>query len=102
MPRAALARPWPPDCRSGARPVALLGLNGQALEQVARSLPGRSGCGEADVTDDGAMGRAAAAVRAELGPPSVLVANAGIAEGGPFAESDPATWRRVVEVNLTA
>ncbi|MFC8721494.1 SDR family oxidoreductase [Kitasatospora sp. NPDC057198] len=81
--------------------VALLGLNRQALEQVARSLPGPSGCWEADVTDDEAMDRAAAGVRRTLGPPSVLVANAGVAEGGPFAGSDPATWRRVVEVNLT-
>ncbi|WP_285737374.1 SDR family oxidoreductase [Kitasatospora phosalacinea] len=81
--------------------VALLGLNGRALERVSRSLPGPSGCWEADVTDDGAMDRAAAGVREELGTPSVLVANAGVAEGGPFADSDPATWRRVVEVNLT-
>ncbi|MFF4341355.1 SDR family oxidoreductase [Kitasatospora sp. NPDC001540] len=85
--------------RRGAT-VALLGLNGKALEQVARSLPGRSGCWEVDVTDDAAMDGAAAGVREELGPPSVLVANAGVAEGGPFADSDPATWRRVVEVNL--
>ncbi|GLW54715.1 SDR family oxidoreductase [Kitasatospora phosalacinea] len=81
--------------------VALLGLNGPALEQVARSLPGRSGCWEVDVTDDAAMDRAAAGVREQLGTPSVLVANAGVAEGGPFTGSDPATWRRVVEVNLT-
>lgn len=32
--------------------------------------------------------------------PSVVVANAGVAEGGPFGSSDPATWRRVIEVNL--
>jgi short-subunit dehydrogenase len=30
-----------------------------------------------------------------------VVANAGVAHGGPFATSDPAEWHRVVEVNLT-
>ncbi|MFD3513846.1 SDR family oxidoreductase [Streptomyces sp. NPDC058657] len=80
--------------------VALLGHNAPALERVAKSLPGRAGWWEVDVTEDAAMDRAAAQVRRQLGPPSVVVANAGIAEGGPFAESDPATWRRVIEVNL--
>jgi NAD(P)-dependent dehydrogenase (short-subunit alcohol dehydrogenase family) len=46
------------------------------------------------------MAEVAAEVRDRLGPPSVVVANAGVAEGGPFAESDPAVWRRVIEVNL--
>ncbi|WP_309063971.1 SDR family NAD(P)-dependent oxidoreductase, partial [Streptomyces sp.] len=45
------------------------------------------------------MARAGADIRARLGPASVVVANAGVAEGGPFAESDPAVWRRVVGVN---
>jgi short-subunit dehydrogenase len=30
-----------------------------------------------------------------------VVANAGIAEGGPFLASDPAAWSRVIDVNLT-
>ncbi|WP_185034751.1 SDR family oxidoreductase [Streptomyces candidus] len=80
--------------------VALLGHNAPALERVAESLPGPAGWWEVDVTEDAAMDRAAAQVRRQLGPVSVVVANAGIAEGGPFAESDPATWRRVIEVNL--
>ncbi|BDM69160.1 hypothetical protein HEK616_26470 [Streptomyces nigrescens] len=29
-----------------------------------------------------------------------MVANAGVAAGGPFLESDPDVWRRVIEVNL--
>ncbi|GAA3290386.1 hypothetical protein GCM10020295_04720 [Streptomyces cinereospinus] len=53
-----------------------------------------------DVTDERGMARAGAEIRARLGPASVVVANAGVAEGGPFAESDPADWRRVIEVNL--
>ncbi|MEW2636268.1 SDR family oxidoreductase [Streptomyces sp. NPDC048389] len=83
----------------GAR-VALLGREEGALARVSASLPGISGCWEVDVTDDRGMARAGAEIRGRLGPPSVVVANAGVAEGGPFAESDPAVWRRVVEVNL--
>ncbi|MFF5156846.1 SDR family oxidoreductase [Streptomyces sp. NPDC000348] len=81
--------------------VALLGREERTLARVRDSLPaGSSVCWEVDVTDDRGMGLAASGIRARLGPPSVVVANAGVAEGGPFAESDPAVWRRVVEVNL--
>ncbi|MFG2533034.1 SDR family oxidoreductase [Streptomyces sp. NPDC048516] len=87
--------------RRGAR-VALLGREEAALRRVASSLPATACCCWAvDVTDDEAMRQVAEEVSDRLGPVSVVVANAGIAEGGPFAESDPATWRRVIEVNLT-
>ncbi|MFE0677337.1 SDR family oxidoreductase [Streptomyces sp. NPDC058867] len=85
--------------RRGAK-VALLGREERTLAEVRDSLPGESACWEADVTDERAMLRAAAEIRARFGPPSVVVANAGVAEGGPFAEADLAVWRRVVEVNL--
>ncbi|MFH8448508.1 SDR family oxidoreductase [Streptomyces fungicidicus] len=81
--------------------VALLGREESTLAEVRDSLPaGRSACWEVDVTDDRGMGLAGSEIRARLGPPSVVVANAGLAEGGPFAESDPGVWRRVIEVNL--
>ncbi|WP_320781521.1 SDR family oxidoreductase [Streptomyces sp. CRN 30] len=80
--------------------VALLGREESTLARVGDALPGVAECWEADVTDDRRMARVGAEIRARLGPPSVVVANAGVAEGGPFAESDPAVWRQVVEVNL--
>ncbi|GGW43360.1 MULTISPECIES: SDR family oxidoreductase [Streptomyces] len=86
--------------RRGAR-LVLLGHERPALEAVAASLPTPALAVEADVTDEGALREAAETVRARLGPPSAVVANAGIAEGGPFARQDMATWRRVVDVNLT-
>jgi len=86
--------------RRGAR-VALLGHEKAALDTVAASLPGPALAIEVDVTDPAALAAAAAAVRAHLGPPSAVVANAGIAEGGPFLASDPAAWSRVIDVNLT-
>lgn len=80
--------------------VALVGHEPEGLARQTRALTGPGQWWEADVTDEAAMARAAAAVRAELGPASVVVANAGIAAGGLFADSSPTTWRRVVEVNL--
>lgn len=85
--------------RRGAR-VALLGREEATLRRVASSLPTEALCRSVDVTDDDAMARVAAHVRERLGEVSIVVANAGIAEGGPFADSDPAIWRRVIEVNL--
>ena len=83
----------------GAR-VALLGLEEEALAEVAAGLPTEAHHWHVDVTDDAAMRDVASAVRRRLGPASVVVANAGVADGGPFADSDPAIWRRVIEVNL--
>ncbi|MFF7206547.1 SDR family oxidoreductase [Streptomyces sp. NPDC008141] len=83
----------------GAR-LALVGLEEEELAAVAASLPTTAKHWSVDVTDDEAMGRVADEVSHSLGTPSVVVANAGIAEGGPFAASDPALWRRVIEVNL--
>lgn len=85
--------------RHGAR-VVLLGREEESLRRVADSLPGEAHCFETDVTDDGTMAQVAGRVQDRIGRPSVVVANAGVAEGGPFGESDPATWRRVIEVNL--
>ncbi|MFJ4525677.1 SDR family oxidoreductase [Streptomyces sp. NPDC088810] len=86
--------------RRGAR-LALLGHEGPELDALAASLPTAALAVEVDVTDNFALDDAAGEVRGHLGRPSVVVANAGIAEGGPFATSDPATWRRVIDVNVT-
>ncbi|MFD7818767.1 SDR family oxidoreductase [Streptomyces sp. NPDC059785] len=93
---AAMAR----DLSERGADVVLLGRQPEALAETAATLPGRTGWWEADVTDVGVLGRAAADIRTRFGVPSVVVANAGIAEGGPFQETDPATWSRVVETNL--
>ncbi|PBC80495.1 Short-chain dehydrogenase [Streptomyces sp. 2224.1] len=80
--------------------VALLGREEETLSRVAASLPNRSACVEADVTDRTALEDAARQVGSELGPASVVVANAGIAVGGPFIRTAADLWQRVVEVNL--
>jgi short-subunit dehydrogenase len=94
---AALAREL---ARRQAR-LALLGHEGARLEALAASLPTAALAIEADVTDSSGLDDAADEVRRRLGRPSVVVANAGIALGGPFATSDPVSWRRVIDVNLT-
>jgi NAD(P)-dependent dehydrogenase (short-subunit alcohol dehydrogenase family) len=81
--------------------VALIGREAEALHRAAASLPGPSLCVEADVTDPAALDRAARLTEETLGRASVVVANAGIAVGGPFARTAPDLWRRVVDVNLT-
>ncbi|GAB7035276.1 SDR family oxidoreductase [Streptomyces platensis subsp. malvinus] len=85
--------------RRGAT-VALVGLEEDGLARLAEAFPGRARYWFADVTDEAALAAVADGVQRSLGPPSVVVANAGVAACGPFLESDPAVWRRVIEVNL--
>ncbi|GHK02523.1 SDR family oxidoreductase [Streptomyces sp. NPDC003753] len=80
--------------------VALVGLEADALKRVAEQLYGEGGHWYADVTDHEAMTRVAREVRQRFGKVDIVVANAGVAGGGPFTESDPEVWRRVIEVNL--
>ncbi|MFJ5734489.1 SDR family NAD(P)-dependent oxidoreductase [Streptomyces microflavus] len=80
--------------------VALLGLEEDALARTATELPTVSRSWPVDITDDDAMVHAAEDVHRLMGPVSIVVANAGVAEAGPFLDSDPASWRRVIEVNL--
>ncbi|MFI8194243.1 SDR family oxidoreductase [Streptomyces sp. NPDC085946] len=80
--------------------VALLGREERTLCAAAASLASPSLCIEADVTDRAALDRAARQVEEHFGPASVVVANAGIAVGGPFDRTPPDLWQRVVDVNL--
>ncbi|MBH5335213.1 SDR family oxidoreductase [Streptomyces pactum] len=83
----------------GAR-LALVGLEPEELKNVSAGLHTDSAYWHADVTDHEAMARVAAEVTDRFGAVDILVANAGVAAGGPFAASDPVAWRRVIEVNL--
>ncbi|MFJ2607627.1 SDR family oxidoreductase [Streptomyces sp. NPDC091279] len=83
----------------GAR-VALVGLEADALKRVGARLHGDHGHWYADVTDHEAMTRVAAEVGERFGRVDIVVANAGVANAGPFVDSDPEDWRRVIEVNL--
>ncbi|MET9604422.1 SDR family oxidoreductase [Streptomyces sp. NPDC006512] len=80
--------------------IALVGLEPEALKEVSERLHTDSAHWHADVTDHEAMARVAQEVKERFGKVDVVVANAGVAAGGPFADSDPVAWRRVIEVNL--
>ncbi|WP_405616876.1 SDR family oxidoreductase [Streptomyces sp. NBC_01511] len=83
----------------GAR-VALVGLEADELKDVASRLHTECEHWYADVTDHEAMTRVAEEVKRRFGKVDIVVANAGVAAGGPFLDSDPVAWRRVIEVNL--
>lgn len=87
--------------RQGAR-VALVGLEPAELQAVATACGqhSQSRAWVGDVTDHGRMAAIAAEVTAHFGRVDVAVANAGIAIGGTFADSDPAAFDRVIGVNL--
>ena len=75
------------------------------LEQDGRTLADEPG-GQAifsrlDVTSDRDWAAMVAAAEDAFGPVSVLVNNAAIVRFGPIAETEPAAWRQVIDVNLT-
>ncbi|MFF9914421.1 SDR family oxidoreductase [Streptomyces sp. NPDC013457] len=80
--------------------IALVGLEPEELKQVAGRLHTEADWWHADVTDHEAMATVAAEVKERFGKVDIVVANAGVAAGGPFVDSDPVAWRRVIEVNL--
>ncbi len=87
--------------RAGAT-LALLDLPGPGLEGAARGLEGPSGVIvlRADVTDLAAVQASAEKAAAEAGGLDIVITCAGRAITGPFAESDPSSWRDLLEVNL--
>ncbi|PRY32636.1 short-chain dehydrogenase/reductase [Umezawaea tangerina] len=78
--------------------LALIGLEGDLLAQVAADCGGRAW--EADVTDWSALETAVAGVVEHFGGIDVVVANAGIASAGFVRSIDPPAFERVIEVNL--
>ncbi|HEX5478063.1 MAG TPA: 2-hydroxycyclohexanecarboxyl-CoA dehydrogenase [Burkholderiales bacterium] len=87
----------------GAR-VAVLDLDFAAAERVAAGIAAQGGTAAAfrcDITDRAAVDAAVAAAEARLGPPDVLVNNAGWDVFKPFTQTRPADWDRLIAVNLT-
>lgn len=87
--------------RRGAK-VALLGLEPDELAQTAEMCAAHTEARAwpVDVTDREAMAAVAAEVKGHFSTVDIVVANAGIAIGGPFIDSDPQAFERVIEVNL--
>ena len=81
--------------------VALLSLHvpNEAADEV-RKIGKRALSIECDVADAKAVANAAKKVLGELGPPDVIVANAGIVRRALVTEMDEADWDAVVDVSL--
>jgi NAD(P)-dependent dehydrogenase (short-subunit alcohol dehydrogenase family) len=83
----------------GAR-VALIGLEPDELAAVAADCGPDALWFEADVTDRGALETAIETTAEQAGGIDVVVANAGIAAGGPMRYMPEESFRAVIEVNL--
>ncbi|MER8182177.1 SDR family oxidoreductase [Kitasatospora sp. NPDC094015] len=85
--------------QQGAR-VALVGLEPAELKAAADRCGPEASSWEADVTDLAALTAAAERIKERYGRIDAVVANAGIAIGGPLLDSDHRAFSRVIEVNL--
>jgi 2-hydroxycyclohexanecarboxyl-CoA dehydrogenase len=86
----------------GAR-VAVLDRDLGAAERVAEAIASageRALAVHCDITDRASVDLAVAATHREFGDIDVLVNNAGWDIFGPFAESEPAHWQRLIAINL--
>ena len=85
-------------------PVAMLDLQlspllreSAALREEGATIFART----VDVADRASIDAAYAAIRAELGPIAIVIANAGISEGIAFDDISVDIWQRMIDINLT-
>lgn len=80
--------------------LTLVGRSRDKLEKKAATLKGAH-VAAADVADAAAVAAAIAGGVKVHGPVSILVNNAGIASSRKFLDTDLATWRQTLDVNMT-
>jgi 3-oxoacyl-[acyl-carrier protein] reductase len=83
--------------------VGVLDITADACEQTVEKISASGGtalAAPADITDDGQVKAAIAKVAAELGPPTVLVNNAGVVRDRLFEDMTDEDWNVVLDVNL--
>jgi NAD(P)-dependent dehydrogenase (short-subunit alcohol dehydrogenase family) len=83
----------------GAR-LALVGLEPETIADVASRCGEGTFVAECDVSNREHVTQAIDAAAEALGGLDVVVANAGIATGGPLRSQDIRSWERVIEINL--
>jgi 2-hydroxycyclohexanecarboxyl-CoA dehydrogenase len=89
---------------SNGHPVAMLDVQAQALAKESAEL--RKGGAKVlattvDITNRGQVEAAYKAVREQLGPIAIVIANAGISSSADFQTMTLETWQRMIDVNLT-
>lgn len=85
-------------------PVAMLDIQDAALERESAALAGEGAkilARKVDVSDRDSVEAAYDAIRTELGPIAIVVANAGISEGIKFQDVSLPIWQRMIDINLT-
>ncbi|MPZ68013.1 MAG: SDR family oxidoreductase [Actinobacteria bacterium] len=84
--------------RLGAQ-VVVCDIRVTSAYEVASNLPNASAV-EIDLGDPGSVASAIGVIKENVGSVDVLVNNAGWDQVGPFLESDPAVWEKLVAINL--
>lgn len=85
-------------------PVAMLDVQEQALNTESAALQAAGAkvfAAKVDVSDRQQVEDAYAAIRQQLGPISIVVANAGISEAKDFLTMPVAVWQRMIDINLS-
>lgn len=85
-------------------PVAMLDVQEELLEKEAAALRAEGAkvlARKVDVSNRDEVEAAYAAIRAELGPILIVVANAGISHGIAFKDVTIEIWQRMIDINLT-
>ncbi|MFH8249034.1 SDR family oxidoreductase [Microbacterium sp. B2969] len=84
--------------------VALIGRTPGTAQAAADTIVAAGGVAQgydADVADRERVDAAVAAIRADFGPISVVVANAAVAPQQPFLEMTADQWNSIIDINLT-
>lgn len=83
--------------------LALFGRDAERLAEARDGCVGRgAACYPFDLTEPSAMAEAVQRMRRDQGEPRVLVHCAGLFDWADPVQADPATWARLLEVNLGA
>jgi 2-hydroxycyclohexanecarboxyl-CoA dehydrogenase len=80
--------------------VAVSDINETTAKETAGAIGGGAAGIRADVTSRESVDAMVAQVRRQFGRIDVLVNNAGWDRAGPFVDSDPADWDRIIAINL--
>jgi 2-hydroxycyclohexanecarboxyl-CoA dehydrogenase len=89
---------------ANGHPVAMLDVQSDALDREGGALASQGAkilTRMVDVANREQVDAAYSAVRNELGPISIVIANAGISKAEHFLSMSFETWRRMIDVNLT-
>jgi 2-hydroxycyclohexanecarboxyl-CoA dehydrogenase len=89
---------------ANGHPVAMLDMQADALEREGAALKATGAqilTRRVDVANREQIDAAYSAVRQQLGPISIVIANAGISKAEKFLSMSPQSWQRMIDVNLT-